>query len=619
MKRYILLSLILVFILPGVFSQSKKQDKIGRAHGETDFIINWKQYYTYDEWVKIVFDLQKKYPNLCQVESIGKSRMGRDMYVMTLTAKHTGKDTDKPAVWVDGAIHGNEVNGITCSLYLAWYLLTRYDYDPRVYESLNRSTVYILPGFNVDGNESYVSFPNTENNPREPFRPVDDDKDGLYDDDMTEDVDGDGELSIMYAEDPSGEYRLSKDKQRFIRIEKGDWWEGTRFRRIGNEGFDNDGDFALSEDDLGGIDPNRNFPWDFTKVNGKSYPLSEPETRNVLSWQLKKKNILVSFNYHNVGRLIMYMMPPEATTPAPMRRPSQPDKTKDKYAFTATRRVSPAYSHDAEVLNQTVSAGLYILKNYEPELGNEYGEHLATTYYLMGAYSFLIELWGPPTPFADTDDDGYVSDEEFAKWVKLDLGGDAWVTPHPVKHPQLGNIWIGGTAKKHIGRTPPTRYIEQEAEKHALYVMYCIEQLPQLSFGNYAVKKVANNLYEVEVEVVNDKVFPTASDRSVLLGRYTPDQIKATVSSGSIVPVLEPKKSEEPRMEIFGRSLYRKEATPAGESVEFRAKGGTTQVFRYTVLSANANAVLDLSLSSATGGKDGLKIKLSDKLSSTYP
>jgi hypothetical protein len=617
MKRYIVCSLILLFACVAVSApaQSKKQDNLGRPHGETDFAINWKQYYTYDEWVKILFDLQKKYPHLCTVESIGKSRMGRDMYVMTITAKNTGKDTDKPAVWVDGAIHGNEVNGITCSLYLAWYLLTRYDYDPRVYESLNRSTVYILPGFNVDGNESYVSFPNTENNPREPFRPVDDDKDGMYDEDMTEDVDNDGELSVMYAEDPGGDYRLSKDKLRFVRIADGDWWEGTRFRRVGNEGFDNDGDFAMSEDDLGGIDPNRNFPWDFTKSDGKSYPLSEPETRNVFTWQLKKKNILVVFNYHNVGRLIMYMMPPEATGTAPVRRPpATADKTRDKFAFTAPRRVDAAYSHDAEVISKTVSDGLYILKTYKPEIGNEYGEHLASTYYLMGAYSFLIELWGPPTPFADTDEDGSVSDEEFRKWAELDLGGDAWVVPHKVTHPQLGDLWIGGTPKKHIGRTPPPRYIEQEAEKQALYVMHCIEQLPRLSFGHYSVKKTGASLYEVEVEVVNDKIFPTASDRSVLLKRYTPDRIRASVSSGSIInPAEQDKKSDATPVNIFGRSLYRKEATPAGSSVEFRSKGNSTQVFRYAVLTSDANAVLDLSLSSANGGKDAIKIKLSDK------
>ncbi|MDR0757599.1 MAG: hypothetical protein LBF85_07130 [Tannerella sp.] len=615
MKRYII-SLFLVILAFGAAAQSKKQENMGKPHGETDFVINWKQYYTYDEWVKIMKDLEKKYPGLCHVESIGKSRMGREMYVMTITAKNTGKDTGKPAVWVDGAIHGNEVNGITCSLYLAWYLLTRYDYDTRIHESLNRSTVYILPGFNVDGNDSYVRFPNTENNPREPFRPVDDDKDGLYDDDMTEDVDGDGELSVMYAEDPGGDYRLSRDGLRFVRIEADDWWEGRRFRRLGSEGFDNDGDFELAEDDLGGIDPNRNFPWDFRKENGESYPLSEPETRNVLNFQLSKKNILVSFNYHNVGRLIMYMMPPEAKRPGPAFRPREAVQAgTDIYRFAMSRRVDAEYMHDADVLNKTVSAGLYILKNYEPSAASELGEHLATSYYLLGAYSLLIELWGQPTPFADTNRDGYVSDDEYKKWVDLDLGVDAWVKPHRVNHPQFGEIWIGGTAKKHIGRTPPPRYIEQEAEKHCMYVVYCIEQLPRLSFGSHSVKKIADSLYEIEVEVVNDRLFPTASDRSVLMKRHTPDRLKATVSSGAVINPVDNRQATAAAAAptSYYRTQYRKEATPAGETVEFRAKGNATQVFRYTVLSSNPDATLDLSLDSALGGKATVRIKLSGK------
>ena len=125
MRKQIILAVACLLCLGSGWAQSKKQTNMGAPHGETDFVVNWKRYYNYDEWTQIMKDLQKKYPNLCSIESIGKSRMGRDQYVLTITAKNTGKDTEKPAVWVDGAIHGNEVNGITCSLYLAWYLLTR--------------------------------------------------------------------------------------------------------------------------------------------------------------------------------------------------------------------------------------------------------------------------------------------------------------------------------------------------------------------------------------------------------------------------------------------------------------------------------------------------------------
>ena len=116
MRKQIILAVACLLCLGSGWAQSKKQTNMGAPHGETDFVVNWKRYYNYDEWTQIMKDLQKKYPNLCSIESIGKSRMGRDQYVLTITAKNTGKDTEKPAVWVDGAIHGNEVNGITCSL-----------------------------------------------------------------------------------------------------------------------------------------------------------------------------------------------------------------------------------------------------------------------------------------------------------------------------------------------------------------------------------------------------------------------------------------------------------------------------------------------------------------------
>ncbi len=240
-------------------AQKKLQKSPGGYHGELDFPISWNRYYSYAEWTKIMHDIQKQYPQLADIQSIGKSRMGRDQYLITITAKSTGKHEEKPAMWVDGAIHGNEVNGITCSLWLSWYLLTRYDYDPYVYELLNTCTFYILPGLNVDANASFVEFPNTPNNPREPYRPEDNDGDGLYDEDQTEDVDGDGELSIMYLEDPQGDFKLSLDKRRFVPVDDPDE-DVLRFTRISDEGYDNDGDGMINEDDIGGPDPNRNYP-----------------------------------------------------------------------------------------------------------------------------------------------------------------------------------------------------------------------------------------------------------------------------------------------------------------------------------------------------------------------
>ncbi|MBS0009939.1 MAG: hypothetical protein KFF49_00915, partial [Bacteroidales bacterium] len=383
--KIILITILSLLSIQPLYPQEKLQKSAGGERGEMDFAINWKRYYKYEEWTGIMKELQRKYPSLCELGSIGKSRMGREQLLLTISNKSTGSHTEKTAMWVDGAIHGNEVNGITCSLYLAWYLLTRYDYDPYVNKLVNKYTFYILPGLNVDANNSYVEYPNTAHNPRETYRPEDNDGDGLYDEDQTEDVDGDGELSYIYREDPEGDLRLSADRRRFVDAEEG--FEGLRFTRIGSEGFDNDGDGQINEDDIGGPDPNRNFPYGWNLNAGNPYPLSEPETRNVFEFQLAHPNIFASFHYHNTGRLIMFQAPPPLSQSASQQQQLQEETERrlqemrktNKYAQLFARRVSDEYRHDMDVQTKIVSEGAYILKNYRAVIGGLSGQAHAAT------------------------------------------------------------------------------------------------------------------------------------------------------------------------------------------------------------------------------------------------
>ena len=327
-------------------------------------------------------------------------------------------------MWIDGAIHGNEVNGITCSLYVAWYLLTRYDYDPFVHDLVDRTTFYILPGLNVDANDSYVRFPNTENNPREPYRPADDDGDGLYDEDQTEDVDGDGELSIMWVEDPAGDFKLSPDRRRFVPV--GDPREaGQRFRRIGGEGFDNDGDGRINEDDIGGPDPNRNFPFGWGLESGYPYPLSEAETRNVFEFQLAHPNIFATFHFHNTGPADHVpgaagraaaagrdgrgaaagggAVQPAAGGAAQDEQVRLPPRPPGRARVPGRPRRPAGHRDDGRAAPEGLPA--------DAERAVRPGAPAA--YFMLGAYSYLIELWGSQPGEADINDDGRVDDEEF--------------------------------------------------------------------------------------------------------------------------------------------------------------------------------------------------------------
>ena len=615
-KYTVTLVITMVFVLtPSGIAQKNLQKSPGGYHGELDFPISWSRYYSYAEWTKIMQDIQKKYPQLADIQSIGKSRMGRDQYLITITAKTTGKDSEKPAMWVDGAIHGNEVNGVTCSLYLMWYLLTRYDYDPYVHDLVDNCTFYILPGLNVDANESFVVFPNTPNNPREPYRPEDNDGDGLYDEDQTEDVDGDGELSTMYIEDPKGNFKLSADKRLFIRVEEPE--EGVRlFTRIGGEGYDNDGDGLINEDDIGGPDPNRNFPYGWTLDAGNPYPMSESECRNVFEFQLKHSNIFASFHYHNTGRLIMFQAPPavrQSGMPADqaqrMREMQEQRlammRETNKYAQLFDRQVAPVNQHDMDTQTAIVTAGARILQNYRPTIGGLSGQAHAATYYMRGAYSYLIELWGSNAEFADMDGDGRVSDKEMLEWIDIELTGEGWINPHKVDHPDLGEIWIGSSPKKHIRRTPPGRYIEQEAYKNAQFVMYCASQFPKIEVEDITVRPAADSLYWIEAAVKNDNIYPTASDRAKQLKLVEKDKIMLKTSNNvAMIEVPKGSAATDPSNPSAQVEVITKKGT------EFWLKGKQTLRFGALVKMDGGQGWIEVQVKSQNGGTDTKRINL---------
>ena len=724
-------------------AQLKLQENPGGYHGELDFPISWKRYYSYQEWVDIMHKMQKQYPHLCDIESIGKSRMGRDQFLLTITAKAAGDHSTKAAMWVDGAVHGNEVNGITCSLYVAWYLLTRYDYDKYIYDMLNRTTFYILPGLNVDANDSFVAWPNNPNNPREPYRPEDNDGDGLYDEDQTEDVDGDGQLSNMYLEDPEGNLTLSEDGRRFVNIVNDVLNNGLRFRSLGAEGFDNDGDGRSGEDDIGGPDPNRNYPSGWNLSDGWPYTMSEPETRNAFNFMLAHPNIFAGYHYHNTGRLIMFCTPPrplpgqtQPAAPAPQSDPydllqqtqqqgqrgqrgqrqqqqittppiqqqqqtppagqrgqqrgqrqqqvttppvqqqittppvqqqqqtppagqrgqrlgqqqppvaaeETPPVITNKYAYTLNREVRAGYEEDKAALEKLISVGNRILRNYSPSpsASGSSGQAQCATYDMLGAYGILIELWGTPLYDIDLNDDNRASQEEMDAWFDIDLTGEGWTWPHKAQHPDYGEIWIGGTQKKHTQRTPPARYIETEAYKNAQFVLYNASQFPLVEIDDVKVTPCTANLSFIDVTLKNDKIYPTFSDRRRELGKAVQDKLTFS-SSNNIAIVNMPELTSlagagapaarggrggggggfggqrgggfNPKAEQLAWINQYFAGRQAGAVLtnpehQLRLKGNDQQTFRYLVNITGPRGWVELNLTSELGGKAAKRVNI---------
>ena len=107
--------------------------------------IAWNRLYETDALYAHFDRLAAQWPQLLQKQVIGHSVESREMRVYTLHNPAAGAEADKPAMWIDGNVHGNEVQGGEATLYLAWYLLENYGSNPRATELVDRTVFYILP------------------------------------------------------------------------------------------------------------------------------------------------------------------------------------------------------------------------------------------------------------------------------------------------------------------------------------------------------------------------------------------------------------------------------------------------------------------------------------------
>lgn len=190
------------------------------------------------------------WPELTHLESMGTSREGRPLWVMTVADPAGGPIDARPAMYIDANTHGNEVQGGEVCLFTIQYLLERRETDPFVAALLKRVTFHVAPCVNPDSRERFLHGPSDEHSPRRVPRPVDDDRDGLVDEDGPDDLDGDGEILTMRRKDPNGEWVVDERDDRLMRrVKPGE--RGT-YTILGAEGVDGDGDGRVNEDPVGG-------------------------------------------------------------------------------------------------------------------------------------------------------------------------------------------------------------------------------------------------------------------------------------------------------------------------------------------------------------------------------
>lgn len=96
--------------------------------------------------------LNAAYPALTELVSAGKSFEGRDIWALKISNPQIQAREGKPVFFVNGMHHARELMTPEVVLDMADYLLRGYGADPRVTGWVDRNEIWLMPMFNVDGN-----------------------------------------------------------------------------------------------------------------------------------------------------------------------------------------------------------------------------------------------------------------------------------------------------------------------------------------------------------------------------------------------------------------------------------------------------------------------------------
>lgn len=529
-------------------------------------------YYTYEEVNQALEALHKAYPRLTKIEHIGKSDEGRDILGITIHNPATGNEKSKPGVYVDGNIHGNEIQAGEVCLYYANMLLTRYGENERITKLVDKNVHYIVPVVNVDGRARFLTDPNTPNSNRSIRIALDDDRDGMVDEDGYDDIDGDGNITQMRIRDPYGLYKTDPEDDRLmVRIKPGEKGEWTL---LGNEGIDNDGDGRVNEDPEGYVDPNRNWGYRwyprYIERGAGNYPFQGAGLKALANWMMERPNIIMVFMFHNHGGMWL-------------RGPASRDETLDPkdlelydYLGTNAEKMTPGY-------------------RYMPswQLYPTYGDFGEFTYNILGAYSFVGELFmgSQETYRKDTSKPAGDRDEASRERLKFNdhLGlGEMYKPWKAYQHPQYGEIEIGGWVKL-TTRLPQPFMLPELVHRNASVVMFAAEQTPEISLDVFEVKEVGRNLHRVRVRLSNARAMPSMLAQAVNTKLHTRDQLKVTggkvIAGGRITNLLTEKvsfKEHKPDIQFLTVPGFGK------EEFEFLVEGKGTLTIEYSSLKSGS-------------------------------
>ena len=445
------------------------------------------------------------FPACTRLQSLGKTPEEREIWLLSIAAdpKQVG-----PAVWVDGNMHAGEVAGSSAALAIAEAALRLHVGDkpplelPDAQLAVLRSvTFHVCPRISPDGAEAVLREGGFVRSVPRKWR--EDRKDPYW---LPRDIDGDGVRRFIRMPDPAGEFVESGGRSGLMlprRIQ-----DPPPYYRVYPEGvIENFDGHTIPEPEFltDTTDLNRNFPWDWApepeQAGSGSYPGSEPESRAVLDWSSRHPELYAWLNLHTYGGVFIRPLGHER------------DVRMNRSDLGLYRQLG---AWGEELVGYPTVSG-YEEFTYEPEKPL-HGDLTDYAYNARGCLALVCEIWDlfhqvglpEPRPFvhrytALTRDDL----RKLADWDQDENHGRVFQPWKRHRHPQLGEVEIGGPDPRIGLRNPPPERLPGICEGLAAYWLRVAALLPRVVVEEIKSERTGGEVSCVSVTVGNQGYMPT--------------------------------------------------------------------------------------------------------------
>ncbi|MBK5257509.1 MAG: hypothetical protein JJE39_15905, partial [Vicinamibacteria bacterium] len=228
------------------------------------------------------------------------------------------------------------------------------------------------------------------------------------------------------------------------------------------------------------------------------------------------------------------------------------------------------------------------------EGNSRHGTLISWGYFDFGVLGWVPEHWGGFGK--DYNGDKRISEAERLRWNDEELKGQGFAPWKAFKHPQLGDVEIGGWRRKFTQQNPPPSMLEAEIAMKVSWFTEMAMVSPIVAIQKAKATALGGGLFRVDLVVENRGYMPTnITERAIVAKLAKPVRASLKLTAAALVD---------------GKAAISLGHIPGRRSLSAASPNDNARTLSWVLRATTPGLVVEIEVVSEKGGTDRRKVAL---------